>query len=226
MRVMIAEDSGLLRQLLVDTFESEAMIVTGACDTADHLLKLVDTEPPDVVILDIRLPPTHTDEGIRAAEFICKNYAGIGVLILSHYAETFAAMRLLAARTHGIGYLVKDRVADPEFLIDAVETVANSGVVIDAEVVARISERRRHDNLLVRLSPSERHVLEHMAQGLSNLAIAKQLGYSVKTVEKRVTSLVHKLGIAMNADDRNDVNVRVATVLTYLRYSDTGGVSP
>jgi DNA-binding NarL/FixJ family response regulator len=214
---MIAEDSGLLRQMLAEMLTRRGYQVTGQAETKEELLSLVDAAPPDVVVLDIRLPPGHRDEGVQAAVEIRARHPRVGLLILSHYAETSYAMRLLENGARGVGYLVKDRVQDSDRLVDAIERVAAGETAIDPEVVERVMFRRRTADPLERLTQGELHVLALMAEGLSNAAIAQRLSYSPKTVEKRITAITSKLGLQDDDISRGDVNVRVLTVLTYLR---------
>ncbi|WP_405151164.1 response regulator transcription factor [Sphaerisporangium sp. NBC_01403] len=216
MRIMIAEDSGLFRQLLSEVLSENGLTVTGQAATVDELMRLVDAAPPDLVILDIRLPPGQRDEGLCAAEVLRARYPRTGLLVLSHYGETAYAMRLLSTAHHAVGYLIKDRVPDARALLDAIDRIAQGHVVIDPEVVGRLVKRRRTVDPLHRLTPGEREVLSLVAEGYSNVAIAGRLAYSVKTVEKRITAISHKLGLADN-EGRADVNVRVLAVLTYLR---------
>ncbi|WP_245665968.1 response regulator transcription factor [Actinoplanes subtropicus] len=220
---MIAEDSGLLRAMLMDLFTRHGIQVTGDAETKDGILTLIDLAPPDVAVLDIRLPPSHSDEGLQAAEAIRERHPDVGLLVLSHYAETSYAIRLLQNGSRGLGYLVKDRVQDTVGLIDAIRRVARGEVVIDPEVVQRVMYRRRTADPLERLTRAERTVLELMAEGLSNSAIAARLHYAEKTIEKRVTAINTKLGLPHSeSNGRTDVNVRVLAVLTYLRRIGTG----
>jgi DNA-binding NarL/FixJ family response regulator len=216
---MIAEDSGLLRQMLVDLLTDHGCVVTGVSDTKEGLLPQVAAAPPDVVLLDIRLRPGQRDEGLQAAEEIRARHPDVGLLVLSQYAETSYAIRLLEAAAHSVGYLVKDRVADGAGLVDALTRVARGETVIDPDVVARLVRRKRSADPLERLTPAERDVLALVAQGRSNVAIAEALSYSVKTVEKRITAISQKLRLP-TGEDRTRVNLRVLAVLTYLR---TGG---
>jgi DNA-binding NarL/FixJ family response regulator len=216
---VIAEDSGLLRQLLADLLESRGLQVSSQVATLPELLRVVGAAPPDLVVLDIRMPPDHRDEGLVAAERIRADWPQIGLLVLSHYAETSYAVRLLELLPGGgVGYLVKDRVQDGMRLVEAIHRVADGEVVIDPEVVQRVLRRPRVSDPLERLSVAERQVLALMAEGLSNSAIAQRLNYSVKTVEKRVTPLSQKLGVPdPESRDRAGVNLRVLAVLRYLR---------
>jgi DNA-binding NarL/FixJ family response regulator len=218
MRVMIAEDSGLLRQMLVDLMVDHGLDVTGQATTKEEILTLVDAHPPDLVVLDIRLPPDQRDEGLQAAEEIRRRHPKVGLLVLSHYAETSYAVRLLEAASHSVGYLVKDRVQDSARLIDAILRVNAGEVVVDPEVVSRLVSRPRVDDPVASLTPSERGVLALMAEGRSNAGIAEQLALSIKTVEKRITAISRKLGLTSGDDEgRSTVNLRVLAVLTYLR---------
>jgi DNA-binding NarL/FixJ family response regulator len=221
MRIVIAEDSGLLRQLLAELLTSRGFDVISQAQTLPELLRLVAADPPDVVVLDIRMPPTYRDEGLQAAEEIRARHPSVGLLVLSHYAETSYAVRLLELSSRAVGYLIKDRVQDADRLIDALQRVAAGEVVIDPEVVQRVLLRPRVIDPLERLSTVERQVLALMAEGRSNTAIAQKLSYSVKTIEKRVTAISQKLGLPHpDNHDRGDVNVRVLAVLTYLRTVD------
>jgi DNA-binding NarL/FixJ family response regulator len=216
MRAVIAEDSGLLRHLLVESLTSRGVTVTGTADNQHDLLRVVTADPPDIVVADIRMPPTHQDEGLRAAEEIRTRHPATGLLILSQYAETSYAMRLLQVGSHAVGYLVKDRVRDPDRLVDAMARVASGDVVIDPEVVQQVLLRPRVVDPLSRLTPVEKQVLGLVAEGYSNAAIAQKLSYSVKTIEKRVSAVSHKLGIPAD-EDRTIMNQRVLVVLAYLR---------
>jgi DNA-binding NarL/FixJ family response regulator len=218
MRVVIAEDSGLLRQMLADTLTDNGFEVVGQAAALGEVLHLVDAEAPEAVVLDIRMPPTYRDEGLQAAELIRAHHPSVGLLVLSHYAETSYAVRLLEAAVYGAGYLVKDRVQDTGRLVEAIRRVAAGEVVVDTEVVQRLMGHPRRRDPLHRLTDGERRVLELIAEGRSNLAIARMLCYSPKTVEKRVTSISQKLGLPEQRQ-RGDVNVRVLAVLTYLRGS-------
>ena len=221
MQIVIAEDSGLLRQMLTELLTTRGFDVIGQAATVPEVLRLVAAEPPDVVILDIRMPPTYRDEGLQAAQQIHVCHPAVGLLVLSHYAETSYAVRLLELSSHAVGYLVKDRVQDADRLVDALHRVGAGEVVIDPEVVQRVLLRPRVVDPLERLSVVERQVLALMAEGRSNTAIAHKLSYSVKTVEKRVTAISQKLGLPHPDDhDRADVNLRVLAVLTYLRTVD------
>ncbi|WP_019635063.1 response regulator transcription factor [Actinomadura atramentaria] len=216
MRLLIADDSGLLRQMLVETFTRRGFAVTGEAASLPELLRAVEVVPPDVVVLDIRMPPDHRDEGLQAAAWIRARHPSVGLLVLSHYAETSYAVRLLEVAADSVGYLVKDRVQDTDRLVDAVRRVAGGEVVVDPEVIQRVMHRRRTVDPLRELTGGERQVLALMAEGRSNGAIARELNYSLKTVEKRITAVSRKLGLPQD-DERCDINVRVLAVLAYLR---------
>jgi DNA-binding NarL/FixJ family response regulator len=216
---MIAEDSGLLRELLVDELSSRGVHITGQATSKPELLSLVAAQPPDAVILDIRLPPDHSDEGLQAAEEIRRRHPQVALLVLSHYGETRFAARLLECAEEHVGYLVKDRVNDIDHLMQALHRVVAGEVVIDPEIVRRLLARKRHADPLDRLTPRERLVLELMARGNTNAAIARELGCTAKTVERHVTTICRKLDLSDRAEARADVNTRVLAVLTFLRAS-------
>ena len=218
MRILIAEDSVLLREGLSRLLGEAGFKVVAAVGDADTALSLVEKHEPDVVVLDIRMPPTHTDEGLRAAHDIRRNHPGMGTLILSQYVEAGYAIRLLEEGAEGVGYLLKDRISDVAELADAVRRVASGGCVVDPQVVSRLLGRKRTDHELDRLSEREREVLGCMAEGRSNSAIAKRLFMSDKTVESHVRSIFTKLDLAASPDDHR----RVLAVLRYLRPSDAG----
>ncbi|MFC6063527.1 response regulator transcription factor [Streptomyces ochraceiscleroticus] len=218
MRIVIAEDSGLLRQMLAEILTARGFTVTAQVATLPELLRAVAADPPDVAVLDIRMPPTHRDEGLEGAERIRASHPSVGLLVLSHYAETSYAMRLLQAADQAVGYLVKDRVRDADRLVDAIKRVASGEVVVDPEVVQRVLTRPRTTDPLAALLPVERQILALMAEGHSNAAIATELSYSLKTIEKRVTSISQKLGLPHpESHERAHVNLRVLAVLAYLR---------
>lgn len=221
---MIAEDSGLFRTMLTDLFKRHELDVIGEAGAKDQVLDLIKLTPPDVVVLDIRLPPNYTDEGLQVAEALRDTHPQVGVLMLSQYAETSYAVRLLHDATAGVGYLVKDRVQDTVGLIDALHRVHRGETVIDPEVVQRLMLRRRTADPLDHLTGAEREVLKLVAEGWSNTAIARQTCSATKTVEKRVTSIARKLGLPPpDNNERADVNVRVLAVLRYLRGDASDG---
>ena len=213
MRVVIADDSILVREGIASILTRAGIDVAAQVADPDHLLREVDTHVPDVAIVDVRMPPTHTDEGLRAAAEIQERYPGVGVLVLSQYIEEGYAMELLSSNAEGVGYLLKDRVADLERFVDAVRRVGEGGSALDPEVVSRLLGRRRREDPLSELSPREREVLGLMAEGRSNHAIASQLVVTERAVEKHVTSIFNKLSLPPAQQDHR----RVLAVLTYLR---------
>jgi DNA-binding NarL/FixJ family response regulator len=212
-RVALAEDSVLLREGLVRLLADEGFDVLARCRDADELRAALRVELPDVVIVDIRLPPTHTDEGLRAAVELRATYPGLGVLVLSQYVEVGLAMTLLADSAEGVGYLLKDRISDvPEF-VGAVRRVASGGSAVDPIIVSTLLARRRRDDPLDRLTPREREVLELMAAGTSNQGIADRLVITLRAVEKYVSSIFGKLGLPATGSESR----RVLAVLLFLR---------
>ena len=213
MRVAIAEDSVLLREGLSRLLTDGGFDVVGRWDNAEDLLARVRVDPPDVVILDIRLPPTHSDEGMRAALHIRQRHPLVGVLVLSQYVEVGLAMKLLADSAEGVGYLLKDRISDvPEFLA-AVRRVAAGGSALDPVIISTMLARRRRDDPLALLTPRERQVLELMATGSSNQGIADAMVITLRAVEKYVSTVFDKLGIPNSASESR----RVLAVLLFLR---------
>jgi DNA-binding NarL/FixJ family response regulator len=212
MRVVIADDSVLLREGIAKLLEDSGFDVAGQSGTADDLLLKVRSYKPDVAIVDIRMPPTHTDEGLRAAKEIREKHPDVGVLVLSQYVEAGYALELLQESAEGMGYLLKDRVADVHEFTDAVRRVGEGGSALDPTVVSRLVGRRRQDDPLGQLTPREREVLELMAEGRSNQAIADKLVVTPRAVEKHVTSIFGKLGLTASGEDHR----RVLAVLTYL----------
>ena len=213
MRVAIAEDSVLLREGLTRILGDAGFEVVAAYDNADDLLRYVRGFPPDIAILDIRLPPTHNDEGMRAALQIREHHPGVGVLVLSQYVELGLAMQLLSESAEGVGYLLKDRISDVADFIAAVHRVAAGGSAIDPIIVSTLLARRRRDDPLTTLTPREGEVLELMAQGRSNQGIADKLLITLRAVEKYVSSIFGKLGLPDGCGDSR----RVLAVLLYLR---------
>ena len=214
MRVVIAEDLFLLRDGLTRMLEAHGLEIAAAVDNGPDLLGAVTTQRPDVAIVDVRLPPTFTDEGLRAALAARRELPGLPVLVLSQYVEQLYARELLASGTSagGIGYLLKDRVFDSGQFVDAVRRVAAGGTAMDAEVIARLLARNSGDTALARLSPRDREVLALMAEGRSNAAIAQRLVISERAVAKHTASIFMRLGLRPSDDD----NRRVLAVLAYL----------
>jgi DNA-binding NarL/FixJ family response regulator len=213
-RVVLAEDLYLLRDGLTRLLEAHGITVAAAVDTGPALLDALAVGRPDLAIIDVRLPPTLTDEGLRTALEARQRLPGLPVLVLSQYVEQLYARELLSDRAGGVGYLLKDRVFSDDQFVEALRTVAAGGTVIDPEVIAKLLRRREYgqDELLGQLSPRERDVLELMAQGRSNAAIAQRLYVSEKAVSKHTTSIFMKLGLEPSDDD----NRRVLAVLAYL----------
>jgi DNA-binding NarL/FixJ family response regulator len=212
-RVVIAEDSVLLREGLERLLAENDFDVVGSCATGDDLLLKVRSYSPEVAIVDIRLPPTHNDEGMRAALEIRARHPSTAVLVLSQYVEVGLAMKLLADSAEGAGYLLKDRISDVEDFVNAVRRVAEGGSAIDPIIVSTLLSRRRSNDPLVVLTPREREVLELMAEGRSNQGIANKLVISLRAVEKYVSSIFGKLGLPSSGSDSR----RVLAVLVYLR---------
>jgi DNA-binding NarL/FixJ family response regulator len=214
MRVAIAEDSVLLREGLERLLSENGLEVVGSCETVDDLLLKVQNYAPDVAIIDIRLPPTHNDEGLRGALEIRARHPAVGVLVLSQYVELGLAMKLLADSAEGAGYLLKDRISDVKEFISAVQRVATGGSAIDPIIVSTLLSKRRSEDPLVELTPREREVLELMAEGRSNQGIADKLVITLRAVEKYVSSIFSKLGLPSSGSESR----RVLAVLLYLRY--------
>ena len=213
MRVAIAEDSLLLRDGLARLLTDSGFEVVGQCEDADELLLHVRSYLPDVAIIDIRLPPTHSDEGLRAALEIRKSYPSVGVLVLSQYVELGLALKLLSGSAEGVGYLLKDRISDVKDFLAAIRRVAAGGSALDPIIVSTLVARQRPDDPLLRLTPREREVLVLMAGGSSNQGIADSLVITVRAVEKYVSSIFTKLGLPSTGGESR----RVLAVLTFLR---------
>jgi DNA-binding NarL/FixJ family response regulator len=212
-RVIVADDSMLLREGLARLLDEAGFEVVGLAADGDELLALVGARRPDVAIVDIRMPPTHTDEGLRAAREIRARWPDVGILVLSQFARPGYALELLAGGAEGLGYMLKDRVSDLRTLADGVRRVASGGSVLDPSVVGQIVGRpRRGRDPLQELTERERAVLALMAEGRTNRAIAEQLVITEHTVEKHVKSVMGKLRIPASADDHR----RVLAVLTFL----------
>ena len=213
MRVVVADDSVLLREGLVRLLTDSGFDVAGQAGDAQELLAIVETERPDVAIVDIRMPPTHTDEGLRAARELRARYPSMGILVLSQYVRPSYAVELLQGGAERVGYLLKDRVSDVADLAESVRRVAEGGSVLDPSVVAQLVGRpRRGQNPLEELTEREREVLSLMAEGRSNRAIADRLFITEHTVEKHVQNIFSKLEIPATTDDHR----RVLAVLTLL----------
>jgi DNA-binding NarL/FixJ family response regulator len=213
MRVTLAEDSVLLRQGLVLLLTEAGHEVLEACPTAEDLLRSVQADQPDVAVVDVRMPPTFTDEGLRAALIVRERWPDVGVLVLSQWVEERYATELIAGRPTGVGYLLKDRVADVTDFLEALSRVAHGGSALDPEVVAQLLARSRSP--LGSLTPREREVLALMAEGRSNSAIAATLVVGAGAVEKHINNIFTKLGLAPGDRDHR-------RVLAVLRYLETG----
>lgn len=213
LRIVVADDAVLIRAGLVRLLEAAGWTVTADVGTAEALLAAVARDTPDVAIVDIRMPPTQTDEGIRATRTIRETYGDrVGVLVLSQYLEPDFALRLLEEGARGVGYLLKDRVADAATITDAVRRVAAGGEVIDSAIVSQLLNRRRRSDPIDALTERERDVLARMAEGRSNQSIADALFLAPKTVEAHVGSIFEKLQLEVSADSHR----RVLAVLAYL----------
>ena len=213
MRVALAEDSVLLREGLARVLADGGFDVVAQCGDAEDLMRKVNSRDPDVAIVDIRLPPTHNDEGLRAALEIRASHPSVGVLVLSQYVELGLALKLLADSAEGVGYLLKDRISDVNDFVAAVRRVAEGGSALDPIIVSTLLSRQRSDDPLAMLTPREREVLELMATGSSNQGIADTLVITLRAVEKYVSSIFGKLGLPSSGSDSR----RVLAVLLYLR---------
>jgi DNA-binding NarL/FixJ family response regulator len=212
-RVVIAEDSVLLREGVSRLLNDAGFDVVGRCGTAEDLLLKVRSYSPDVAIVDIRLPPTHSDEGLRAALEIRARHPSVAVLVLSQYIELGLALKLLADSAEGVGYLLKDRISDVKEFVAAVRRVAEGGSALDPIIVSTLLSKRRSDDPLLLLTPREREVLVLMAEGRSNQGIADKLVITLRAAEKYVSSIFTKLGLPSSGSDSR----RVLAVLLYLR---------
>ncbi len=213
MRVVIAEDSALLREGLARILSDGGFEVVAQARDADELTAAVRRHKPDVAVVDVRMPPTHTDEGARAARELRAAYPDLGVLVLSQFVEAAHALTLVSERPEGFGYLLKDRVLEIDDFLDAVRRVARGGSAIDPQVISQLVGRRREDDPLEELTPREREVLGLMGEGLSNGGICRRLFLSPKTVETHVNSIFLKLGLRSAPDDHR----RVLAVLRFLK---------
>lgn len=213
MRVIVADDSALFRAGVKRVLESGGFEVVGQAGTADEVHRLVAAHHPDLVVLDIRMPPTQTSEGLVAAKQLRSQYPDLGVLLLSHHVESHHAMDLLSQGSSRVGYLLKDRVADENEFLDAARRVGNGGSAIDPMVVSRLLGQKRKSNLVDDLTERERGVLARMAEGRSNDAISAELRISPKTLETHIGTIYSKLGLEPSATDHR----RVLAVLSYLQ---------
>ena len=213
MRVIVAEDSMLTRAGIVQVLTDSGIAVVAQASDAGTLLPLVERLRPDAVVVDIRMPPTFTQEGLEAAERIHAAYAPMGVLVLSQYVEARYALRLIESNPEGTGYLLKDRVMDPAVLVDALRRVCDGETVVDPTIVARLMGRKRRNDPLAELTAREREVLALVAEGLTNIAIATRLVIAERTVEKHMAQVVAKLGLEESPDQHR----RVLAVLALLR---------
>ena len=213
MRVAIAEDSVLLREGVARLLDDAGFEVVAKCGDAKDLMLKVRSYQLDIVIVDIRLPPTHTDEGLQAALEIRANHPDVSVLVLSQYVELGLALKLLSDSAESVGYLLKDRISDVDDFVGAVRRVANGGSAVDPNIVSTLLSRQREDDPLASLTPREREVLELMATGSSNQGIADKLVITLRAVEKYVSSIFGKLGLPSSGTESR----RVLAVLTFLR---------
>jgi DNA-binding NarL/FixJ family response regulator len=213
LRIVIAEDAAIMRDGLTQTLARRGHDVVAAVADADELIKAVGSHQPDVAVIDVRMPPTHTDEGLRAAMTIRRDHPGVGTLVFSQYIEARAAGELLASSPGGVGYLLKDRVADVSDFIEAISSVARGGTVLDPEVVRQLFAASKRTESLGSLTGREREVLALIAEGRSNTAIASSLFISPGVVEKHVASIFAKLGLAPSDSD----NRRVIAAIRYLQ---------
>ncbi len=210
--MIVADDSTLLREGVVRLLQEAGMEVVGQAGDGEELLRKVRAHKPEVAVVDVRMPPTHTDEGLQAAREIRAELPEVSVLVLSQYVEVAYARELLAESAEGLGYLLKDRVTDIDAFADAVRRVGGGGSALDPEVVSQMLGRQRRDDPLAELTPREREVLGLMAEGRSNAAIAEELVVTDRAVEKHVTGIFGKLGLAASSEDHR----RVLAVLRFL----------
>lgn len=218
MRIVVADDSMLTREGIVRLLQDAGLEVVGQAEDAAGLLAHVQSTEPDAAVVDIKMPPTHTDEGLVAAQRIRSEYPTVGVLVLSQYIEPSYAMRLVEEHPERVGYLLKDRVFDVAILVDALRRIADGETVVDPTIVSRLLGRRRPKDPVAELSDREREVLSLVAEGLSNRAIAERLYITERTVEAHVTQTFLKLGLAEEASSHR----RVLAVLAFLRHEASG----
>jgi DNA-binding NarL/FixJ family response regulator len=211
-RVVIADDNLLVRRGIASLLEEAGIDVAAQAGNADELLSEAEEHEPDVVIVDIRMPPTHTDEGLVAAQAIRARHPRIAIVILSQHLEFGVATRVLAEHPERLGYLLKDRVTDVDDFLDTLRRVTSGGTALDPQVVSRLLSAGRDDGPLERLTPREREVLQLIAEGMSNAAIAAQLSITLRSAEKHVSSVFAKLGLP----DTGGENRRVLAVLRFL----------
>jgi DNA-binding NarL/FixJ family response regulator len=212
-RVVIADDNLIVRKGIVALLEESGIEVPAQAGAADELLRAVEEHTPDVAIVDIRMPPTHTDEGLRAAHEIRERHPATAILVLSQHVEYGVATRVLAERPERLGYLLKDRVTDPDDFVGTLRRIARGGTALDPEVVSRLLASERDDGPLQSLTPRELEVLQLVGEGLSNPAIAERLEITLRSAEKHVSSVFAKLGLP----DTGNENRRVLAVLELLR---------
>jgi DNA-binding NarL/FixJ family response regulator len=215
MRIVIAEDAAVIRAGLAEILTDRGHEIVASVGDAEALMDAVAAHLPDVAIVDVRMPPSHTDEGLRAAIAIRRDHPGVGILVFSQYVETRYAADLLAARSGGVGYLLKDRVADVAEFTDAIARIAAGGTALDPEVVSGLLTASRHASTLAALTAREHDVLALMAEGRSNSAIADHLVVSERAVEKHISNIFSKLGLPPSDSDHR----RVLAVLAYFRDS-------
>ena len=215
MRVVLAEDLALLRDGMIRLLQAYDFDVVEAVDNGPSLLRALTSHQPDVAVVDVRLPPTFTDEGLRAALAARKEIPGLPVLVVSQYVEQLYARELLSQGTGGVGYLLKDRISDVAQFVDAIRRVAAGGTAMDPEVISQLLSRHHDSSPVGDLTPREREVLSHMAEGRSNVAIASKMFITEKAVGKHTASIFGKLGLEQSEDD----NRRVLAVLAYLENS-------
>ena len=213
MRVVIADDSVLVREGIAALLTRAGIDVAAQVSTPDELLDEVDRRPPDVAVIDIRMPPTHTDEGLQAAHEIRRRHPGVAIMILSQFVEAGIATRLLAEDPERLGYLLKDRVTAPSEFVDALERIVDGGSALDPQIVSGLLGGGARRNGLDQLTPREREVLELVAEGLTNQAIADRLDIALRSVEKYVSAIFTKLGLP----DTGSEHRRVLAVLRFLR---------
>jgi DNA-binding NarL/FixJ family response regulator len=218
LRVVVADDHVLLRQGLVSLLESQGLDVVAQAGDADELIRKVGAHRPDVAVIDVRMPPTHTDDGLRAAVSIRETHADVGVLVLSQYIEPDYALALIGGDARGVGYLLKDRISDAEEFADAVRRVAGGGSVLDPSVVRSMLGRQRETSALSELTPREYEVLGMIAEGCSNQGVAHRIFITQRSVEKHVTSIMSKLELPPEPEAHR----RVMAVLAYLEDAGAG----